>query len=80
MVVKAIVQKKSFWKKVCHKLFECPTFWRVKPSFRCPKCGKSYRCYWDGNDVKGVGVDLCNKCAAVYEVSFNDVKAERNYG
>ena len=50
-----------------HKLFRCPTFWKIKTSFKCPKCGKKYRCYWDGNDVKGHGVDYCNKCAKELE-------------
>jgi hypothetical protein len=25
------------------------------------------RCYWDGNDVEGHGIDYCNKCAADLE-------------
>ena len=54
-------------KKVYHKLFKCPTFWRLKPSFECPECGKKYHCYWDGNDVDGVGIDYCNKCAKILE-------------
>ena len=45
-----------------HKLFTCPTFWSFKPAFKCPVCGKTYRCYWDGCDVIGVGIDLCLKC------------------
>jgi hypothetical protein len=26
-------------------------------------CNKAMHCYWDGNDVTGKGIDLCNKCA-----------------
>jgi len=58
---------KTWIQKLYHKLFNCPTFWRVKSAFKCPKCHIKYRCYWDGNDVTGHGVDLCNKCAAKYE-------------
>jgi len=54
-----------------HLLFHCPTFWRVRPYYRdkhsCPECGKKYRCYYQGNDVIGHGIDLCNKCAKKYE-------------
>ena len=50
-----------------HKLFHCPTFWKLKPAFTCPQCSKKYRCYWDGNDVAGHGIDYCNKCAAQLE-------------
>ncbi len=57
-------KENNFWKGVYHKLFECPTFWQIKPSFKCPGCGKKYRCYWDGNDVAGHGRDYCNTCAA----------------
>ena len=62
-VVVTLSNKRTFWKRIYHYLLECPTFWRVKPSFTCPVCGKKYRCYWDGNDVEGIGVDVCNKCA-----------------
>ena len=51
-------------KGLFHKLFRCPTFWRIHPFFTCPECGKKYRCYWDGNDIAGVGIDYCNACAA----------------
>ena len=54
-------------KKIYHKIFECPTFWRIKPAFKCPECSVTYRCYWDGNDVADHGIDLCNKCAVKYE-------------
>ena len=50
-----------------HKLCKCPTFWKLKPSFTCPKCGKKYRCYWDGNDIVGVGTDYCNTCVKKLE-------------
>ncbi len=50
-------------KRWYHKLFKCPTFWKLKSSFTCPKCGEKYRCYWDGNDIAGVGIDYCNSCA-----------------
>ena len=33
------------------------------PRYRCPICGKGYYCYWSGNDIDGVGVDICDKCA-----------------
>ena len=54
-------------KRWYHKLLKCPTFWRLKPRFTCPKCGKKYRCYWDGNDIEGLGIDYCNKCAKEIE-------------
>lgn len=57
------IQRKSFFKHWFHKLFNCPTFWRRVPAFQCPDCGKNYRCYWDGNDVDGKGVNLCDACA-----------------
>ena len=50
-----------------HKLFKCPTFWKLKPSYTCPECGKKYRCYWDGNDIWGVGIDYCNTCVKKLE-------------
>lgn len=51
------------FKKIRHYLFNCPTFWRLKPAFECPKCGRKYRCYWDGNDILGHGINICNSCA-----------------
>jgi len=66
------INKKSFLKRWWHKLFHCPTFWRPKPAFTCPGCGKKYRCYWDGNDVTGVGIDFCNSCAADLEGRSNE--------
>lgn len=60
--VVAGIKKKSFFQRWKHKLFTCPTFWKWKAAFSCPGCGKKYRCYWDGNDVAGHGIDYCNKC------------------
>ena len=60
--------KNNFWKRAYHKLFKCPTFWKIKPRFKCPCCGETYRCYWDGNDVAGHGIDYCDACAAALEV------------
>ena len=54
-------------KKIIHKLFDCPTFWQLKPFYHCPSCGKGMRCYWDGNDVAGHGTDYCDKCAKSLE-------------
>ncbi len=51
--------------KIKHYLFECPTFWKIKPKFKCPVCGKKYRCYWDGNDIGGL-TDVCKSCAYEY--------------
>lgn len=56
-------------KQWCHKLFKCPTFWQLKPFFHCPGCGKGYRCYWEGNDVAGLGIDYCDECTAKHEHS-----------
>ena len=52
--------------KIKHYLFYCPTFWRLKPAFQCPQCGKEYRCYWDGNDCGGK-INVCHACAEEYE-------------
>jgi len=57
-----------------HKLFKCPTFWSIKPRFTCPKCKKKYRCYWDGNDVIGYGIDYCDKCASKLEDKHKKTK------
>ena len=57
------IPKKGFFKRWKHKIFDCPTFWKLEPSFTCPSCSKKYRCYWDGNDITGHGTDYCNKCA-----------------
>lgn len=61
------IKKKSFLRRWRHKLFSCPTFWKSKPAFTCPKCGKKCRCYWDGNDVEGYGINYCDKCAKQLE-------------
>ena len=53
----------NLWKRAWHKLFHCPTFWSLRPAYKCPECGKRYRCYWDGNDIKGHGINYCGKCA-----------------
>lgn len=66
---------KGFFKRLAHKLFNCPTFWKSlinkytfrKSLFSCPRCSKKYHCYWDGNDVSGHGIDYCNKCAKILE-------------
>jgi len=68
-----VVKKKGFFKRWSHKLFSCPTFWKLKPLFTCPGCKKSYRCYWDGNDVEGHGTDYCNSCAVRLEASQVEV-------
>ena len=60
------IKRKSFLKRWEHKLFSCPTFWKWKQKFTCPKCGKKYRCYWDGHDEQG-WINLCNKC-------YNEIK------
>ena len=60
-------KKKPFIERVIHKLFHCPTFWKLRPAFKCPGCHKTYRCYWDGNDVTGYGIDYCSKCAKYLE-------------
>lgn len=53
---------KGFIKTWIHKLFFCPTFWKIKPRFQCPICKSKYRCYWDGNDIENVGINVCGKC------------------
>lgn len=57
----------TWWKKLFHYMFGCPSFWTLKPKFRCPVCGKKYRCYWDGNDIEGHGINICNSCAKIIE-------------
>jgi transcription elongation factor Elf1 len=61
------IKRESFIKHWIHKLFQCPTFWKLKASFTCPECGKKYRCYWDGNDVANHGINYCDKCAEKLE-------------
>ena len=58
-----IANNKNLVRRIIHKLFQCPTFWIRKPRFECPICGEKYRCYWDGNDIDGHGINICNKCA-----------------
>lgn len=60
---------KKFIATWVHKLFYCPTFWSFKPFYTCPCCGKRYRCYWEGNDIAGVGIHYCGKCADILEQS-----------
>ena len=71
MVIVLEITKQS---SILHKLFNCPTFWRIKPRFTCPKCKKQYRCYWDGNDVTGHGIDYCDKCAIKLEINHKETK------
>ena len=60
---------KTWFLKLGHKLFGCPTFyksiwntfWKSNPYYRCAKCKKAIHCYWDGNDTDK-GIDYCNKC------------------
>lgn len=71
-IVLAMNPFKSKLKKVKHKLFQCPTFWKSiwntflksKPYYRCPQCKKAMHCYWDGNDTNK-GINYCDKCASV---------------
>ena len=67
MGVVATIKQKPVIKRWLHKLFACPTFWRLKPFFRCPRCNRGMRCYWDGNDITGHGTDYCNACAKILE-------------
>jgi len=60
-----IKTKRGFLQRWMHYIFKCPTFWKIKPSFKCPKCGKTYRCYWDGNDIIGHGINYCTPCAKI---------------
>ena len=50
------------FRKLYHYLFKCPTFWSRKPHFKCPVCGETYRCYWDGHDIEGLGINICEQC------------------
>ena len=59
--------------KLRHYLFECPTFWRSKPAFKCPICGDTYRCYWDGNDVGGE-INVCKTCTRSYDTHGSWIK------
>lgn len=57
----------SFVKRWKHKLFHCPTFWKmflgIRKKYRCPICNRQYLCYWDANDIEGHGTGICNICA-----------------
>ncbi len=69
------IKKKSYFRMIVHKLFNCPSFWKSlwtwfwisKPFYRCIGCNKALHCYWDGNDIAGYGIDYCNKCASELE-------------
>lgn len=65
-MVMTITRRWTVLGKIKHYLFECPTFWQMKPAFKCPCCGKEYRCYWDGNDIGGK-INVCHECAKKYE-------------
>ena len=60
------------FKKLHHLIFKCPTFWETKPAFCCPGCGKRYRCYWDGNDIAGIGINYCNSCTEKHEEDLKE--------
>jgi len=62
----ASIARRGFFSHWIHKLFYCPTFWSREPAFKCPDCGKTYKCYWDGNDVGGK-INLCDSCAKINE-------------
>ena len=61
-----ITRKFTLLGKLRHYLFECPTFWRRQPAFKCPICDATYRCYWDGNDVGGK-INVCKTCTYEYD-------------
>jgi len=58
---------KTFWNRWNHKLFHCPTFWKmllgVRKKYRCSICNKPFLCFWDANDIEGYGTNICSKCA-----------------
>ncbi len=58
-----------FLKRWGHLLFKCPSFWSLRPRFTCPRCGTKYRCYWDGYDIIGHGIDYCHECALLLEAT-----------
>lgn len=58
----------SIWGRTWHKIFECRTFWSVRPKFRCPECKRGIRCYFDGNDCNCGKTDICNGCYARHHV------------
>ena len=55
------------FRKIIHYLFKCPTFWRWNPAFTCPICNKKYRCYFDGCDIAGHGINICLSCGKKLE-------------
>ena len=67
MGVVVTFKRKPFLKHWFHKLFECGTYWNPRTWYHCTRCSKTLKCYWDGNDVTGHGIDFCDKCAAVLE-------------
>lgn len=80
-MVMTITRHWTVLSKLKHYLFECPTFWRRKPAFQCPHCGKKYRCYWDGNDCGGK-INVCHECAEKYERlgAWNETSNDRVEG
>lgn len=68
-IIATITDKRNWAQRWLHKLISCPTWWKswFKDGKRCPGCGKRIRCYWDGNDIEGVGIDYCNRCTAIIE-------------
>lgn len=74
--VLTITVRWGWLRRLRHKLFECPTFWALRPTFKCPCCGATYRCYWDGNDIGGK-INVCQPCANKYRAlgAWNEVQA-----
>ena len=72
-----ITRKFTLLGKMRHYMFECPTFWRLKPAFKCPVCDAKYRCYWDGNDVGGK-INVCKKCTYGYDTQGGWEKEKNN--
>jgi len=70
---------KSFLKKLTHYLFNCPSFWSIKPRYHCSKCGAGFRCYWDANDIEGHGIDICNRCAKKIEEARQNIKEQNGH-
>lgn len=69
--------KKNFFRKWLHYLFSCPTFWSMKGAFVCIICGQRKKCYYDGNDIKDVGTDICDRCAKAIGDFMDDCKGEK---
>ena len=78
----ATIPQKPFLKRWEHKLFHCPTFWKMlfglKKKYSCPRCNATYLCYWDGNDVTGHGTNFCNTCANELENTKSDGKVSES--